>query len=237
MRTLGARAENADGSTGHFERIGGGASDAGNGAASGASGTVKAYYEARAPQYDQWYEGTGSFARVDRPAWRELLGELAATLRALPPAQTLDVACGTAYATRWLPGEVTGLDQSPSMLGIASRRLPAARFVVGDAFALPFPDDAFERVTTMSFYGHLEQGDRARLLAEARRVAPELVVVDAALRDGREPEEYQERSLRDGSRWTVYKRFFTAAGLLGELGGGRVLYDGAYFVAVSSPRG
>ena len=198
---------------------------------------MKAYYEARAPEYDDWYEGTGGFARIERPGWRELLGELAATLRQLPPTRTLDVACGTAYATRWLPGEITGLDQSAAMLEIAARRLPQARFVHGDAFDLPFPDDAFERVTTMSFYGHLESTDRRRFLAEARRVAPELVVVDAALRQDVEPEEYQERALEDGSRWTVYKRYFTPAGLLEELGGGHVLYAGHWFVAVSSPRG
>jgi ubiquinone/menaquinone biosynthesis C-methylase UbiE len=196
---------------------------------------VKAYYEARAPEYDDWYEGTGGFAGRDRPAWRELLGELAAALGSLPPARTLDVACGTGYVTRWLPGEITGLDQSPSMLAIAAQRLPHARFVRGDAFALPFEDGAFERVTTMSFYGHLEEGDREQFLAEARRVAPELVVVDAALRDDVEPEQLEERVLRDGSRWTVYKRFFTPEGLLAELGGGRVVYAGRWFVAVASP--
>ncbi len=200
-------------------------------------GGVKAYYEARAPEYDDWYEGAGSFAGRDRPAWRELLGELAASLSALPPAKTLDVACGTGYATRWLPGEITGLDQSASMLAIAAERLPHARFVRGDAFALPFEDDAFERVTTMSFYGHLEGGDRERFLAEARRVAPELVVVDAALREDVEPEQLEERVLGDGSRWTVYKRFFTPEGLLKELDGGRIVYAGRYFVAVASPRG
>jgi hypothetical protein len=87
----------------------------------------------------------------------------------------------------------------------------------------------------MSFYGHLQEGDRQRFLAEARRVAPELVVVDAALRDDVEPEQLEERVLRDGSRWTVYKRFFTPEGLLAELGGGRVVYAGRWFVAVASP--
>ena len=198
---------------------------------------MKAYYEARAPEYDDWYEGTGRFAGRDRPAWHELLGELAETLQALPPARTLDVACGTAYATRWLPGDVTGLDQSARMLEIAARRLPNARFVQGDAFALPFPDDSFERVTAMSFYGHLEGDDRARFLAEARRVAPELLVVDAALRPDVDPEELQERVLDDGSAWTIYKRYFTPGGLVGELGGGRVVYAGRWFVAVASPRG
>ena len=197
---------------------------------------MKEYYDTRAPEYDQWYEGTGRFAERERPAWNELLNELADTLRALPPARTLDVACGTGYATRWLPGEITGLDQSAQMLAIAQERLPEATFVQGDALALPFEDDSFDRITTMSFYGHLEGTDRERFLAEARRVASELVVVDAALRDDTEPEEQQERILNDGSSWSVYKRYFTPDELLGELGGGDVVYDGRWFVVVRSPR-
>jgi demethylmenaquinone methyltransferase/2-methoxy-6-polyprenyl-1,4-benzoquinol methylase len=197
---------------------------------------MKAYYDARAPEYDDWYEGRGRFAKRHRPAWHELLGALADTVRALPPARTLDVACGTGYATRWLPGEITGLDQSERMLEVARGRLPHATFVQGDALDLPFPDDSFGRVATMSFYGHLEDEDRERFLAEARRVAPELLVVDAALRDDVEPEEWQERILNDGSSWTVYKRYFTAEGLAAELGGGEIVYNGHWFVAVRSPR-
>jgi ubiquinone/menaquinone biosynthesis C-methylase UbiE len=197
---------------------------------------VKAYYDARAPEYDEWYEGRGRFSQRPRPAWHELLGELADALRALPPARTLDVACGTGYASRWLPGEITGLDQSARMLAVAAERLPQARFVQGDAFDLPFSDDSFERVVTMSFYGHLEREDRERFLAEARRVGPELVVVEAALRDDVEPEEWQERILNDSSRWTVYKRYFTGEGLAAELGGGEAVYDGRWFVAIRSPR-
>jgi hypothetical protein len=33
----------------------------------------------------------------------------------------------------------------------------------------------------------------------------------------------------------VYKRFFTGTGLAGELGGGDVLHEGRWFVAVSAP--
>ena len=193
---------------------------------------MKAYYDARATEYDEWYEGTGLFAERDRPAWNELLEELAASLQALPPARTLDVACGTGYATRWLPGEITGLDQSERMLEIAAGRLPDATFVRGDALDLPFPDGAFERVATMSFYGHLEGADRDRFVAEARRVADELVIVDAALREDTQPEERQERVLNDGSSWTVSKRYFTPEGLLAELGGGEVVYSGRWFVCV-----
>jgi hypothetical protein len=56
---------------------------------------------------------------------------------------------------------------------------------------------------TGHFYGHLEDEDCARFLAEARRVARELVVIDSALRDGVEPEGRHERRLKDGSTFEV----------------------------------
>jgi len=48
-------------------------------------------------------------------------------LRGLPPAATLDVACGTAFLTRHLEGMVVGLDQSPAMVAVAASRLPDKR--------------------------------------------------------------------------------------------------------------
>lgn len=193
---------------------------------------MKAYYERRASEYDSWYLGTGVYAERDRPGWQEELDALIRALEALPPARTLDVACGTGFLTRHLPGEVTGLDQSPAMLEVAAGQAPRVTLAQGDAFALPFGDGSFERVFTGHFYGHLETDDRLRFLAEARRVAPELVVCDSALREGVSAEEWQERTVRDGSRFVVYKRYFTAAGLAAELRGGQVLYTGRYFVAV-----
>jgi ubiquinone/menaquinone biosynthesis C-methylase UbiE len=193
---------------------------------------VKAYYDRRAPEYDDWWLGTGLHADRDRPGWAEEVDALSRALAALTPARTLDVACGTGFLTRHLPGEVIGLDQSESMLEIARTRVPAAAFVRGDGIELPFPDGAFDRVFTGHFYGHLEKAERLRFLVEARRVAGELVVVDSALREGHEPVEIQERVLKDGSRWEVYKRYFTAAGLADELGGGRVVHAGRWFVAV-----
>jgi ubiquinone/menaquinone biosynthesis C-methylase UbiE len=193
---------------------------------------VKEYYEARAPEYDDWWNGTGRFAARERPGWEVERDALIATLREQPPARTLDVACGTGYLTQHLPGRITGLDASASMLEVAARRVPTAGIVEGDALRLPFADGAFERIVTGHFYGHLEEPARSRFLAEAHRVAPELVVVDSALRDDVEPEEHQVRELNDGSRWTVYKRYFTGAGLAAELGGGEVLHEGRWFVVV-----
>ena len=170
------------------------------------------YYDRRAGEYDQWYMGTGLFADRDRPGWDEEREALCAAVAALPPSATLDVACGTGFLTRHLRGAVTGLDQSERMLAIARERRPDGRFVTGDALALPFADGEFGRVLTGHFYGHLEPGDRSRFLAEARRVAAELVVIDSHIQPGHEPEEWQQRTLNDGSRHTVYKRYFTGRG-------------------------
>jgi ubiquinone/menaquinone biosynthesis C-methylase UbiE len=198
--------------------------------------SMRAYYDQRAGEYDDWWLGRGIFAKRDRPGWDDEVAAVLHAVRALPPARVLDVACGTGFVTRHLRGDVTALDQSAAMVRIAAARLPDGRAVRGDAVPLPFEDDAFDRVFTGSFYGHLLEEERERFLAEARRVAPELVVLDAALRPGGGPEEWQERKLNDGSRHRVYKRFFSPEGLAGELGGGRVVHAGDWFVMVASAR-
>ena len=37
---------------------------------------MRGYYEQRASEYDDWWLGTGQFARRDRPGWAEVRGEL-----------------------------------------------------------------------------------------------------------------------------------------------------------------
>ena len=195
---------------------------------------MKAYYERRAPEYDDWWRGRGLFSHRQRPGWDEETAALTRTLEALDPARTLDIACGTGFLTRHLPGEITGLDQSEAMLELAAGKLPDAKFVRGDALDLPFADNSFARAFTSFFYGHLEEPERSVFLREARRVAPELVLVDSARTEDVQPVEWQERVLNDGSRWQVYKRFFEPEELAGELGSGRTLFAGRWFVAVQA---
>ena len=194
---------------------------------------MRAYYDRRAPEYDDWWLGTGRLADRERPGWHEEVDAVVAVLAALPPARVLDVACGTGFLTRHLRGELTGLDQSPRMLAIARERMPHAQLIQSDAVPLPFPAGSFDRLVTSHFYGHLLAGEREAFLAEARRVAGEEIVVDAALRDGVDPEEWQERVLDDGSRHRVYKRFFTPDELAGEVGGS-VVHAGHWFVIVTA---
>jgi ubiquinone/menaquinone biosynthesis C-methylase UbiE len=196
---------------------------------------MEAYYDRRAAEYDDWYVGAGLFAGRERPGWEDELRAVRDVISSLPPARTLDVACGTGFITRDLPGHVVATDVSPGMLS-ASRRHHDHPLVQADAFALPFLNDSFDRVFTGHFYGHLDAEQRTRFLEESRRIAPRLVVLDAALRDDVEPAQIQERILNDGSSHRVFKRYFTASQLADELGGGQEVFAGRWFVVVESRR-
>ena len=117
------------------------------------------------------------------------------------------------------------------MLAEARRRLPDGTFVQGDALALPFEDGAFARAFASYFYCHLVEEERVRFVAEARRVARELVVLGSRRDGGEPPERWEQRPLRDGSTWPVFKRVFDPDELAAELGG-EVLHAGRWFVVV-----
>jgi SAM-dependent methyltransferase len=194
---------------------------------------VKAYYDRRALEYDDWWLGQGLYADRERPGWEDELRRLEDVIRDLAPVRTLDVACGTGFLTRHLRGDVVGLDASERMLEVARLQAPAARFERGDALSLPFEEAAFDRVFTSYFYCHLEDEERERFLAEARRVAPELVVVASIRGAGDDSERWEERRLEDGSRWNVYKRVFEGPDLADELNGDLV-FKGRWFVIVQA---
>ncbi len=191
------------------------------------------YYERRSPEYDDWYLGRGRFADRERPGFDEELERAIGVLAALGPARTLDVGCGTGFVTRHLPGPVTAIDRSAGMLEVARQRVRGA-LVRGDLLALPFRDGAFERVFVGHVYGHLTDRRAGRFRREARRVAPELVMLESALREDVRRVEVQERVLNDGSAHRVYKRHFDPDELMEELAPAEVLFRGRWFVLVRS---
>src|SRR6201999_507559 len=164
------------------------------------------------------------------PGWTDEVDHLVDLISGLAPARTLDVACGSGFLTRHLSGVVAAIDQSPAMVALAQSRLPHGIALVGDALRLPFADQAFDRILTGHFYGHLPADEREAFLVEARRVADELIERDSVPRLGKDPEQFQERILNDGSRHRVYKRYLTGPQLADELGG-QPLFDGTWFVA------
>jgi SAM-dependent methyltransferase len=86
-----------------------------------------------------------------------------------PGVRLLDVACGSGYAASVAArrgAQVSGIDASEELIGIAAARTSSGSFRAGDMFALPFPDNSFDVVT--SFNGIWKGCEGA--LTEAKRV-------------------------------------------------------------------
>jgi ubiquinone/menaquinone biosynthesis C-methylase UbiE len=186
------------------------------------------YYEHRAAVYDATsYRGDPD---VDAGLDRET-AELGAVLAQIPSSRTLDVGCGTAVWTRFLQGRVVALDQSAAMLEIAQTRVPDASLVRARP---PFADDSFDLLLTANFFGLLRSSERAMFLAEARRVARQLVVVDLRSDGDQHSEGIEDRVVGD-TTYRVFRRRFTPEGLCADLDG-ELLYPGRYFLAVRTGR-
>ena len=118
--------------------------------------------------YDEW---------VNPLFWTPRMREqaLAAARLDRRDLETLDAGAGTGFTTEGIveridPSRVTMLDQSPHQLARAARRpaLAGVRRLLGDAEALPFGDDAFDRYVSA---GSIEYWpDPQRGIAEAYRV-------------------------------------------------------------------
>ncbi|HEU4325615.1 MAG TPA: class I SAM-dependent methyltransferase [Roseiflexaceae bacterium] len=207
---------------------------------------MRAYYDQRADEYDQWYLREGRFAgRSDPEGWHADVAQLRERVRAFAGGRLLELASGTGWWTQELArrAQVTAVDYAPAMLALARGRLRArglrAAFVRADAYALPFAAGAFERCLFGFWLSHVPLARLPGFLAGVRRVlAPGalVLVLDSA---PTEPEqlpgvEYlHERVLNDGSRHEVLKILHTPETLaqaLAPLGTVREAFStGVYF--------
>lgn len=191
---------------------------------------MREYYARRAPEYDDWYDRLG---RYDDPAtnaqWHAEVTALGRIAEPFGSGRLLDIACGTGRWTRMFAANprvnaVTALDRSPEMLAVTQARLRnaglRAALVEGDAYALPFPDAAFDACFFGFLLSHVPPNAVPAFLSEVRRVLRpegELLLFDSLLPPDRPALEVQQRPLKDGSLHAVLKVYYTPATLTDAL--------------------
>ena len=184
------------------------------------------YYEARAPEYDDWYLRRGRYARgaIHDAAWNAELDAAGRWLDGLPwSGEIVELAAGTGW---WSPllasrGELSLYDASPTALDKARERLVAhglrAHLHVRDAWTEP------DRVVDGLFVGfwlsHVPRERLAEFLAIGRRwlkpggrIAFIDSVADPASGASDHPEPADDRAVRrldDGREFTIVKVFYT----------------------------
>jgi SAM-dependent methyltransferase len=125
-------------------------------------------------EYDRWHAQALAALPVETPVGRSdarFFSWVLGLLEPGPDLRLLDVACGSGGFAAFAAGAglvLTGVDVSGVAIEAARRRLPTGEFVVGDAQALPFEDESFDRVTCLGSLEHFP--DPTRGAAELRRV-------------------------------------------------------------------
>jgi SAM-dependent methyltransferase len=157
--------------------------------------------------------------------------EVERQLRALNPEAFLEVGCGPGTFTAMLPGCGVALDQSQSALIFVRGQLPRLPAVRADGMCLPIKDKAVARLFSAHLYGLLQAEECRAFLLEARRVADEVVILDAGRPIGVSAEEWQSRSLPAGGSYRIYRRHFDPETLADEVGG-EVAFAGRFYVLV-----
>ena len=189
--------------------------------------TIQNYYAARASEYDKVY------AKPERQT------DLRDIERWLPPIfagrSVLEVACGTGYWTQFvapLASTVLALDSSPETLRIARERVSSgnARFIVGDAYALPQLPSPLDSALAAFWISHVPKARlRPFVLGLHGVLKPGAVVVflDNRFVEGSssrlvdrdtEGNTFQTRALVDGRTFRVLKNFPTEDALRSSFG-------------------
>jgi ubiquinone/menaquinone biosynthesis C-methylase UbiE len=183
-----------------------------------------AYYDKRAPEYEEAYTlGTGTASISDPEVFKAEARMLAGVVGRLASGRLMDLACGTAY---WLPyyapncSRITLFDQSERML--AECRAKADRlsigdrcvFVQGDFFAHEFDQAAYDTVLVGFFLSHLAEAQERTLFDALRTMldaSGRFLILDSAWSPERAKfnakVERQPRRLNDGTAFEIYKRY------------------------------
>ena len=177
---------------------------------------LKAYYAARAQEYDKVY--TKPERQADLRAIEHWLAGV------LQDRAVLEVACGTGHWTQYIAPaarQVLGVDGSREVLSIAQSRVPRshARFVRGDAYRLPVPDAAFDGAFAGFWFSHVPRTRVAEFLRGLHRAlvpGAKVVLLDNRFVEGSSTpitvqdatgDTFQLRKLEDGSTHRVLKNF------------------------------
>ncbi len=186
-----------------------------------------AYYNERAPEYEQAYDqGTGTSSIADPMVFTREISELKQVVSSFGYGHLVDLACGTAF---WLPcylpqcSRVTLFDQSENMLRQAEEKVTALSMVercellrgdIFDAAALGTYDCAF----TGFFLSHVtDEQEHAffQLLKRILRPGGTFLILDSAWTPIRaqfnQKMERQPRSLSDGRTFDILKKYFDRA--------------------------
>ena len=189
---------------------------------------MKAYYAARAPEYDDWWFRRGRYdlGEEGNARWAAEAAEVEAALDALRPfGSVVELAAGTGLWTRHLvegATRVLALDANAETLAINRERTGGrAEYRVADLFAWE-PDERFDLCVFGFWLSHVPEARFERFWDTVRRASGRFFLVDSAAGDPahlwESAGEREVRRLSDGREFEIVKRRWSPDGLAARLG-------------------
>jgi SAM-dependent methyltransferase len=199
----------------------------------------KAYYRARAPEYDEWFLRQGRYDRgpEHRNQWFRDVAEIETALRStVQGADVLELACGTGLWTRRLAENnrrIVAVDASPEVIAINRERVGSAKvdYHIADIFSWA-PAARFDVVFFSFWLSHVPP-DRFEAfwtnVRTALRPGGQAFFIDSLLEETSSALDHgpvdrsgiDHRRLKDGREFDIVKVFYEPAVLerrLAELG-------------------
>ena len=121
--------------------------------------------------YDEISKGYDNLHREEQLKKMRLIAK---SVKVLPSDRLLDVGCGSGISTIYFKCEATGIDSSNELIKLA-RNYKYARFLVGRAENLPFPDKTFDIVISITAIHNFTDINKA--LGEMKRVGKNRYVI------------------------------------------------------------
>ena len=196
----------------------------------------KAYYRARAGEYDEWFlrQGRYDLGVESNARWFSEIEAVRSRLAALGPVRrALELACGTGLATELLSAQaerVVAVDASPQMLSLNRARAQGGNvdFVEADLFTWQ-PDEEFDLVFFSFWLSHVPPDRFAAFWSMVRRaLAPggSVFLWDSLYDPSSIPQDHRlgspedttvRRRLNDGREFEIVKLFYTPENLSARL--------------------
>lgn len=192
----------------------------------------KAYYRARAAEYDEWFYRRGRYDHGEalNAQWAHEAAQVRAVLHRIGTVDhALELACGTGIWTQELvkiAARVTALDASPEMIDINRAKLKSDRVTYQTVDLFNWQPETQADLVFMGFWlSHVPPGKLDAFLATARKSVRSdglLFLIDSRADNtstaGDNPIQmgtghYQTRKLNDGSTFHIVKVFYEPAQL------------------------
>ncbi|MFA5129330.1 MAG: class I SAM-dependent methyltransferase [Patescibacteria group bacterium] len=138
--------------------------------------------------WDRYYasdSGSWFFAKVIHWGREAYFGKLfARRVRMLggEAVSYLELGVGTAQTLTRLQkmtnAPCTGIEKTPRAHELGKLTAPNCTLVLGDALALPFPEQSFDVIYSLGLFEHFEPEEQRQLLSEQARVAKKMILIE-----------------------------------------------------------